>query len=141
MMKMKTKAIPILMITLIGIYILAPMISAETAEEWTAKGISFGESGEYEKAIEAYNKAIELNPNDAEAYFWRGRAYIDLERYERAIEDFDKAIELNPNEKVAYRYRDLALSRSKKQKLAPGFGVIFTVTGLLAMAYLSRRKV
>jgi len=34
MVKIKTKAIPILMTALIGICILAPIVSAETAEEW-----------------------------------------------------------------------------------------------------------
>ncbi len=61
---MKTKAIPIVMVALIGVCIFASIVSAETAEEWNEKGVSFAVSGEYKKAIECFDKAIELNPND-----------------------------------------------------------------------------
>ena len=148
MVKMKTKAIPILMITLIGICILAPMVSAEPAEEWGEKGRSFIVSGEYEKAIECFNKAveecykaIELDPNDADAYNSSGFAYLCLGPDERAIKDLNREIELDPNIDEAYTNRNLAflaLSKSKKQKLIPGFEAVFAITGLLAVAYLSR---
>ena len=69
-------------------------------------------SGQYERAIEDYNKAIELNPNFANAYKCHGDAYYLLEQYERAIEDYNKAIEdynkaieLNPNFADAYKWR------------------------------------
>jgi len=80
-------------------------VSAETAEEWDAKGNSFAVSGKYEKAIECFEKAIDLNPNFAEAYSNRGVTYCHLKQYERAIEDYDKAIELNPNFALAYSNR------------------------------------
>jgi hypothetical protein len=32
-----------------GICIFAPIVNAETAEEWNEKGINFGMSGEYEE--------------------------------------------------------------------------------------------
>jgi tetratricopeptide (TPR) repeat protein len=45
-------------------------------------------------AMEDYNKAIQLNPNDAEAYYNRGNAYVAKGQYDRAIEDYNKAIQL-----------------------------------------------
>ena len=51
------------MVALIGFCFFAQVVSAETAEEWDEKGIGFGMSGEYGRAIEDYNKAIELDPN------------------------------------------------------------------------------
>ena len=152
MMKMKNKAISIVMMTLIGICIFAPIISAETAEEWNEKGIDFARSGEYEKAIEDYNKAIELDPNLAGVYYNRGNAYFYLKQYEKAIEDFDKAIELNPNNAYAYNNRGLAREKLKEQKPiqtltptpkengVPGFEAVFAIAGLLAVAYLLRRR-
>ena len=165
---MKTKSIPMVVMTLIGICILTPMVSAETAVGWTENGIGFVISGEYEKAIECFNMAIVMHPNDAEAYYWRGLAYCylsqyeraielnpndadayanrglayhELSQYERAIEDFGKAIALDPTNIDADHNRDLAMSKSKKQKLTLGFEAIFAITGLLAVVYLSRRKV
>jgi tetratricopeptide (TPR) repeat protein len=59
-------------------------------------------------AMEDYNKAIQLNPNDAVAYNNRGNAYHAQGQYDRAIEDYNKAIQLNPNYAQAYAFRGAA---------------------------------
>ena len=41
-----------------------------------------------------HNKAIELDPNDAEAYYYRGSNLLGLKRLNDSIIDFTKAIEL-----------------------------------------------
>ena len=46
------------------------------AEAYYNRGIAYGDKGEYDKAIEDYSKAIELNPEYAEAYNNRGNAYV-----------------------------------------------------------------
>jgi tetratricopeptide (TPR) repeat protein len=94
---MKTNAVLIVTVVLIGFCFFAQVVSAETAEEWDEKGIGFGMSGEYEKAIACFCKAIELDPTDAYAYYGRGLAYSNLKEYERAIENYNKTIELIPN--------------------------------------------
>lgn len=48
--------------------------------------------GEYEKAIESYDKAIELNSNHPNAYFNRCCTYYCQENYARAIEDLEKIL-------------------------------------------------
>jgi len=60
---------------------------------------------EVERAIEDYDEAIRLNPQDAEAYYNRGTAYLDLGQFERAIQDLDEAIRLNPKYTDAYYNR------------------------------------
>ncbi|KAF5414220.1 MAG: Photosystem I assembly protein Ycf3 [Candidatus Methanogaster sp.] len=117
-MKIKTSLIPLVMIVLMGICIFAPIVSAETAEEWNEKGIDFRDSGEYEKAIECSDKAIELDPNYGDAYNTRGIVYDDLKQYERAIEDYNKAIELDPNGAYAYNNRGVTYNNLKKYKKA-----------------------
>lgn len=65
----------------------------------------FNEKG-YEKAIEKFYKAIELDPNNAELYVHRGDVYFIIEP-KKAISDYTKAIELKPNYINAYKYRAL----------------------------------
>ncbi len=64
-------------------------------------GIIFGVNLENDKAIAEFNKAIEIDPNFADAYSRRGAAYSNKSDYDRAIKDFNKAIELDPKHEVA----------------------------------------
>jgi tetratricopeptide (TPR) repeat protein len=57
---------------------------------------------DYENAIRSYDRAIEINPNYAEAYLNRGIAYRNLKDYQNAIRSYDRAIEINPNDAEAY---------------------------------------
>ena len=52
-----------------------------------------------------YDKAIELNPNDAGAYYNRGVAYYKQGKYQQALADYDKALELNPQGATIYNDR------------------------------------
>ena len=54
------------------------------------------------KAIETYKKAIEINPNLADAYVGVGTIYLDDEQIDEAIEYFKRAVEANPTYVVAY---------------------------------------
>jgi Flp pilus assembly protein TadD len=87
----------------------APVDSLEPvttqAEEWLAKGVSLYNSGQYNPALDAFNKSIELNPDHAKAYAWRGITYANLGNHQQTIKDFDRVIELNPNDSTAYSSR------------------------------------
>jgi Flp pilus assembly protein TadD len=53
-------------------------------------------------AIEDYNKAINLKPDNPDAYNNRGTIYTKLGQYQLAIEDFNNAIRLNPDDADTY---------------------------------------
>ena len=67
--------------------------------------IAYDSRGKVGLAIEDHNKAIELNPDDAEAYYNRGVAYGVKGEVYHAIVDFTKVIELNPDDAEAYYNR------------------------------------
>lgn len=62
---------------------------------------AFDEVKNYDKAIEYYNKAIEIDKKCALAYNNRGYSYFNKQEYENALQDYDKAILLNPKLKIA----------------------------------------
>lgn len=64
-------------------------------KKWTNRKLGDFKSGDV--AINYYNKAIELNPNYAEAYFERGNLKYKLENYEEVLEDIERASEINPD--------------------------------------------
>ena len=49
-----------------------------------------------------YNRAIQLNPNDAQAYYNRGFLPYQLKNYKSAEADFTQAIAINPQFAEAY---------------------------------------
>uniref|UniRef100_UPI00258A1BFB tetratricopeptide repeat protein n=1 Tax=uncultured Brachyspira sp. TaxID=221953 RepID=UPI00258A1BFB len=55
----------------------------------------------YEEAIEDFDKAIKLNPDNTDAYNNRGFTKENLGLYEEAFKDYKKALELDPNNKYA----------------------------------------
>ena len=78
------------------------------ATEWIEKGWKLIISGNTDYAIKAFSKAMELNPNFADAYMDRGLAYTILGNHQQAIEDYNKVIELNNRYTKIYLVRGLA---------------------------------
>ena len=55
-----------------------------------------GELNQNDKALIDYNRAIEIEPKDANIYFHRTTVYENLKQYDKAIVNYKKAIEKNP---------------------------------------------
>ena len=64
--------------------------------------------GQYLAAISDYDKAIQLEPDDAEAYYNRGHCEGRVGTILAAISDYDKAIQLEPDLAEAYNNRGAA---------------------------------
>jgi tetratricopeptide (TPR) repeat protein len=61
--------------------------------------------GKIEEAIDHYNKALQITPNNLTSYDRRCMAYATLGQYQRAIGDFTEAIRLQPKFAQAYNNR------------------------------------
>jgi tetratricopeptide (TPR) repeat protein len=75
------------------------------ANEWFEKGYASSSASNYNDAIDAFSKGIELNPKYARAYNYRALMYSKLGDYNNARKDFDKIIELNPKDASTYNNR------------------------------------
>jgi FimV-like protein len=64
--------------------------------------------GSVRKAGEAYNVALGLYPDYAEAYVGRGRVFLEFDNTVSAVADLDRAISLDPGLATAYSYRGVA---------------------------------
>ena len=86
----------------------------EISEKYNNEGLELYDLGEYEEAIELYDKAINLEDKGIRdigvCYYNRGMAYFKLENYEKAIGDFTKAIEISPKSKY-YSNRAVAYEK------------------------------
>ena len=59
------------------------------------QGNNFYFRKDYKNAISAYSRALQINPNFAEAYNNRGNAYVQLKNYQQAMQDLQNAVRLN----------------------------------------------
>ncbi len=76
-------------------------------------GIVLYELKNYEESISAYNKAIKLKPNFAEALSNLANVYRDLGLLEKALINYEKAISINSNYAIAYSNKSIVLKELK----------------------------
>src|SRR3989338_3734325 len=109
------------------------------ANEWFDKGYQHALNKEHDSAIEAYTKAIQLDPNYADAYINRGNAYADKGQYDRAIEDYNRAIALDPNLAQAYNNRGNAYkNKGQYDRAIEDYNRAIALDPNLAQAYNNR---
>ena len=76
------------------------------------------DKGEIDRAFEDHNKAIQLDPQLAEAYSNRGVTYRNKGEVDRAIEDYTEAIKLKPEGVEPYNNRGIAYCHKGKYDYA-----------------------
>lgn len=79
---------------------------AKSSVDFLNRGQDRLQRKDYKGAIEDFERAIVLNPNNANAYYHRGRLLHELGDNLNAVLNFDRALQLNP------RYADAYLRRA-----------------------------
>lgn len=80
-------------------------------------GINYYYQGKYDEAIDAYDQAINLDPNSTQTWqAWKGRgdALYGQEKYEESIIAYDNAIRLRPENGMTWAYKGDALKQLGK---------------------------
>ena len=72
--------------------------NSASSNDLLEEGKTYYNNGEYDKAIEIFKKAVELNPNDDDSWRWLGNSYNRNGQIEEAIKYYLKAAELNPDD-------------------------------------------
>jgi serine/threonine protein kinase len=82
--------------------------------ELSNKGVSLSNLQKPQEAIACYDRALEINPRCAEAWYNKGNALMDLEKPQEAIACYDKAIEINPGRVETWYNKGNALGKLGK---------------------------
>jgi tetratricopeptide (TPR) repeat protein len=91
------------------LYINKGLLLDNQAEEgYFLRGFYYISLGQFDKAIEEFDKAIDINPNYSEAY--RGKGYVYATRkvdYIKSIENFNMSLQLLRGGNLPYALREL----------------------------------
>ncbi len=109
-------------------------------------GDLYSRQGNYEKAIEEFQTAIQLKPNYGDAYHNLGNVYYAIGEDKLAIENYQKAISLNPNlwqsyqniAAILFKHQEYEAARENLEKaiaINPQNPELYTVLGIF---YLSQ---
>ena len=90
----------------------------EFVESWFNLGLKQASAGDFQGAIDSWNKALKLNPNLAEIWHNLGSALGRLEQYPEAIESFNHALEIDPQSYQAWNDRAHAFSQMQQWEQA-----------------------
>lgn len=83
--------------------------SSKEAYALNQKASALYKLGRNEEALEASEKAVEIDPNYAVAWVNNAAALLKLKRYDEALQASEKAIELDPNYAIAWNNKAAAL--------------------------------
>ena len=73
------------------------------------RGLSNLNQGNYEKALDFYNQAIDIYKRDPSAYYNRGISHMELGNHENALKDYKKALKLDPEMSDQYTYNNMGV--------------------------------
>ena len=109
------------------------------AGEWFAKGTAWAAKGDFDPALDAYNKALKKDSLYASVYFYRAQIWEEKGKLKKAISDYNKVLKINPRLEKAYNYRGNAWeSRGKIEKAIADYTRAIEINPKLASAYHDR---
>src|SRR5271165_7066186 len=77
---------------------------AKNANSWLGHcnlGLALFQKGQLDDALAQYEKAVEIDPNNAAAHINLGNAFFQKQQLDEAVAQFQKAVEINPNDAEA----------------------------------------
>ena len=90
---------------------LSTLVLPASPIAWNFYAISLSRVRSYDESLLAYDRAIEIDPQNAVFHANRGTALQSLGRYKEAIAVYDAAISSDPNNAVAHNVRGNAMTR------------------------------
>ncbi len=101
-----------------------------TYKNYLADGQKQLNNKQYEKAIESFGKALDLNPDGAAALIGLAGGYMGMEEYDKAILNLEKAKKIAPNDPAIYDKLIISFIKSENINSANKVIAEYIQTGL-----------
>ena len=117
-----------------------PVLGQTTAVDWDNKGIALEHEAKYNEAIQAYNKAIEIDPQDELGFNLKANLLNKLGRTSEANAASDKVKELEAAHTITILDHSMASNFDESTKSAINKTREFSVNDSKAYSWLSLRN-
>lgn len=92
--------------------------NSQLAQDYAKQGDKFFTQGCYDEAVQAYDRALQLDCHGVEVWNNRGVVLTKLQRYHEAIASYEKALQLRSEYADAWNNRGVALGKMKYYEAA-----------------------
>ncbi len=118
-----------------------PLTRPYRSDAALGRGFWHYSQGRYGQAINAFDEAIRINPQNAAAYYNRGQAQYDLGNYQAALDDFSTVIALYPDYPWVYEERGQTyLALERHEEALADFDHMIALKPQYALAYFYRAQ-
>jgi tetratricopeptide (TPR) repeat protein len=110
--------VPYLPLVFLIVLLLPGLCPAQDIQSYIDQGIRNSQAGHYDQALQAFDQALKLKPNDPALITYKGIVYYAKGNNAKAVQLFEEAIKLNPNFARAYYQRGMVYQSQEKYKEA-----------------------
>lgn len=90
----------------------------ERSSDWAAAGQALGLKYEFKKATECFERALQLDPDNAHALWAAGANAVDARDYQKALGLVERSLRLDPSNAMAWEAKACALDELGKTREA-----------------------
>lgn len=105
-------------LSLVFLLLLPALSPAQDVQTYIDQGIKNSQAGHYDQALQSFDQALKLKPNDPALITFKGIVYYAKGNNPKALQLFEEAIKLNPTFARAYYQRGMVYQSQEKYSQA-----------------------
>jgi tetratricopeptide (TPR) repeat protein len=108
------KRMPYAVLALLFLLLLPGLSPAQDVQGSIDQGIQHSQAGRYDQALQAFDQALKLKPNDPALITYKATVYYAKGNNAQAVQLCEQALKLNPNFGRAYYQRGMIYDKQEK---------------------------
>ena len=113
------KRVAYLPLALLFLLLLPGASAAQDVQSFIDQGIKHSQAGRYDQALQAFDQALKLKPNDPALITYKATVYYAKGNNAQAMQLCEQAIKLNPNFARAYNQRGMIYQKPGEVSTRP----------------------
>ena len=110
------KRVPYAVFALLLLLLLPGASAAQDVQSLIDQGMQASQAGRYDQALQAFDQALKLKPNDPALITYKATVYYAKGNNAQALQLCEQAIKLNPNFGRAYNQRGMIYEKQEKYR-------------------------